>query len=188
MGPDDKVIVFVGRKAKADDISSDLCLAGVNCQSIHGDREQSDREQALQDLKTGEVRILIATDVASRGIDVPDVTHVFNFDFPKNIEEYVHRVGRTGRAGRSGTAVSLMETRGYDWKHAQELIDILEEACQEVPSGLIEMAKRYEKMQERRKEEREAAKASGRGNGCFKCGEDGHISRNCPNSKRSAIR
>ena len=63
-------------------------------QAIHGDREQSDREQALQDLRTGEVEILIATDVASRGIDIEDVTHVLNYDFPKNIEDYVHRVGK----------------------------------------------------------------------------------------------
>ena len=69
-------------------------------QSIHGDRDQSDREQALLDLKSGQVKILLATDVASRGIDISDITYVVNFDFPRNIEEYVHRVGRTGRAGK----------------------------------------------------------------------------------------
>jgi ATP-dependent RNA helicase DDX43 len=74
MDPDDKVIVFVGKKMRADDISSELSLAGIKCQSIHGDREQYDREQALEDLRTGDVRILIATDVASRGIDIEDVT------------------------------------------------------------------------------------------------------------------
>jgi ATP-dependent RNA helicase DDX43 len=74
MTPEDKVIVFVGKKSRADDISSDLSLAGVDCQCIHGGREQCDREQALDDLKTGDVRILIATDVASRGIDIGDVT------------------------------------------------------------------------------------------------------------------
>lgn len=74
MEPDDKVIVFVGKKTRADDISSELSLEGIKCQSIHGNREQYDREQALEDLKTGEVRILIATDVASRGIDIEDVT------------------------------------------------------------------------------------------------------------------
>jgi len=74
MGPDDKVIVFVGKKVRADDVSSELSLSGILCQSIHGDREQYDREQALEDLKTGDVHILIATDVASRGIDIEDVT------------------------------------------------------------------------------------------------------------------
>lgn len=71
---DDKVIVFVGKKARADALSCDLALAGINCQCIHGDREQVDREQAIEDLKSGEVRILVATDVASRGIDITDVT------------------------------------------------------------------------------------------------------------------
>ncbi|PSN29920.1 hypothetical protein C0J52_20712 [Blattella germanica] len=98
MQDDDKVIVFVGKKMRADHISSELSLAGIKCQCIHGDREQCDREQALEDLKSGEVHILIATDVASRGIDIEDVTHIYNFDFPRNMEEYVHRVGRTGRA------------------------------------------------------------------------------------------
>jgi ATP-dependent RNA helicase DDX43 len=74
MDHDDKVIVFVGKKVRADDVSSELSLWGIRCQSIHGDREQYDREQALEDLKTGDVRILIATDVASRGIDIEDVT------------------------------------------------------------------------------------------------------------------
>uniref|UniRef100_A0A8C5ETW4 RNA helicase n=1 Tax=Gouania willdenowi TaxID=441366 RepID=A0A8C5ETW4_GOUWI len=93
----DKVLIFVGRKMVADDLSSDLCLQGVSVQSLHGDREQCDREQALQDFKDSRVRILVATDLASRGLDVHDITHVFNYDFPRNIEEYVHRVGRTGR-------------------------------------------------------------------------------------------
>uniref|UniRef100_A0A673J4Y7 RNA helicase n=1 Tax=Sinocyclocheilus rhinocerous TaxID=307959 RepID=A0A673J4Y7_9TELE len=84
---------------RADDLSSDLCLQGVAVQSLHGDREQCDREEALQDFRDGRVRILVATDLASRGLDVHDITHVFNYDFPRNVEEYVHRVGRTGRAG-----------------------------------------------------------------------------------------
>ncbi|CAG2068438.1 unnamed protein product, partial [Timema podura] len=128
MQPDDKVIVFVGKKARADDISSELSLNGVSCQSIHGDREQCDREQALKDLETGDVRILVATDVASRGLDIMDVTHIFNVDFPRNIEEYVHRVGRTGRAGKTGEAISLFTRE--DWSQAHELIVILEEANQ----------------------------------------------------------
>uniref|UniRef100_A0A3B1JYL6 RNA helicase n=1 Tax=Astyanax mexicanus TaxID=7994 RepID=A0A3B1JYL6_ASTMX len=84
------------RPLMADDLSSDLCLRGIAVQSLHGDREQCDREEALQDFKDGRVRILVATDLASRGLDVHDITHVFNYDFPRNIEEYVHRVGRTG--------------------------------------------------------------------------------------------
>uniref|UniRef100_A0A8C5EP24 RNA helicase n=1 Tax=Gouania willdenowi TaxID=441366 RepID=A0A8C5EP24_GOUWI len=145
MEPEDKVLIFVGRKMVADDLSSDLCLQGVSVQSLHGDREQCDREQALQDFKDSRVRILVATDLASRGLDVHDITHVFNYDFPRNIEEYVHRVGRTGRAGRSGASVTLV-TRD-DWRKASELIQILERAGQvsEVPEELVLMAERYEK-------------------------------------------
>lgn len=123
MTPEDKLIVFVGRKSMADNLSCDLSMKKMQVQSIHGDREQIDREEALQDFKEGHVRILIATDVASRGIDVKDITCVINFDFPRNIEDYVHRVGRTGRAGHTGTAITFMARE--DWKHAKELIQIL---------------------------------------------------------------
>ncbi len=185
MVPDDKVIVFVGKKSRADHIASDLALKGIICQCIHGDRVQSDREQALDDLRSGEVRILVATDVASRGLDITDITHVFNYDFPRNIEEYVHRVGRTGRAGKSGTAISLMEKRGGDWRSAKELIEILAKGHQEIPPELHDMARRYERAQERRAEERAGrggfgGRGGGGGDGCFKCGQIGHISRNCP--------
>ncbi|KFR00511.1 putative ATP-dependent RNA helicase DDX43, partial [Opisthocomus hoazin] len=128
MKPEDKVIMFVGKKLTADDLASDFSLQGVPVQSLHGNREQCDREQALDDFKKGKVRILVATDLASRGLDVHDITHVFNFDFPRNIEEYVHRVGRTGRAGRTGEAVTLVTKR--DWRFASELIEILERANQ----------------------------------------------------------
>ena len=74
-------------------------------------------------MRSGEVRLLIATDVASRGIDIKDITHILNFDFPRHAEEYVHRVGRTGRAGRTGQALSFM-TREY-WSKAPDLINIL---------------------------------------------------------------
>jgi len=105
----------------------------------------------LDDLKEGVVRILIATDVASRGIDVKDVTHIVNFDFPHNIEEYVHRIGRTGRAGRNGESLTFM-TRD-NWRYAAELIKIMEEANQEVPREVYEMALRYDAMRERRRNE-----------------------------------
>ncbi|NXD90996.1 DDX43 helicase, partial [Chaetorhynchus papuensis] len=128
MKPKDKVIIFVGKKLTADDLASDFGIQGIPVQSLHGNREQCDREQALDDFKKGKVRILVATDLASRGLDVHDITHVFNFDFPRNIEEYVHRVGRTGRAGRTGEAVTLVTSN--DWRFASELVDILERANQ----------------------------------------------------------
>lgn len=148
MNETDKLIVFVGRKAMADNLSCDLIMKQIQCQSIHGDREQCDREEALEDFKEGRVRILIATDVASRGIDVKDITCVVNYDFPRNIEEYVHRVGRTGRAGRTGTSITFMARE--DWKHARELIKILSEGEQEVPQSLVDMADRYDAMRKRR--------------------------------------
>ncbi|NXD08152.1 DDX43 helicase, partial [Nothocercus nigrocapillus] len=153
MKPKDKVIIFVGKKLTADDLASDFGLQGIPVQSLHGNREQCDREQALDDFKKGKVRILIATDLASRGLDVHDITHVFNFDFPRNIEEYVHRVGRTGRAGRTGEAVTLVTKN--DWRVASELIDILERANQAVPSELILMAERYKQFQLKKEIERD---------------------------------
>lgn len=123
-----------------------------------------DREQALADIRSGEVSILIATDVASRGIDIEDITHVVNYDFPRNIEEYVHRVGRTGRAGRTGISLSLF-TRS-DWGSAGELIAILEEAHQDVPEELRQMQTRFEAMKLRRDNEKAAfGGGGGRGGG-----------------------
>ncbi|KFP14901.1 putative ATP-dependent RNA helicase DDX43, partial [Egretta garzetta] len=148
MKPKDKVIIFVGKKITADDLASDFGLQGIPVQSLHGNREQCDREQALDDFKKGKVRILVATDLASRGLDVHDITHVFNFDFPRNIEEYVHRIGRTGRAGRTGEAITLVTKN--DWRVASELIQILERAKQVVPNELIAMAERYKQFQIRK--------------------------------------
>jgi ATP-dependent RNA helicase DDX43 len=161
MTPTDKAIIFCGKKDRADSLSCEFVLKGISCQSIHGNRDQSDREQALEDIKSGETRILIATDVASRGIDIEDITYVVNYDFPRNIEEYVHRVGRTGRAERRGTSLSFM-TRS-DWGSAAELIDILKEAEQEVSQELQDMADRFKAKKEREKTERASFGGSFRG-------------------------
>lgn len=164
MGKNDKAIIFCGRKTRADDLSSEFVLSGINCQSIHGDRDQADREQALEDIKSGDVRVLIATDVASRGLDIEDITHVVNYDFPRNIEEYVHRVGRTGRAGRTGISLSFFTRQ--DWAMAAELIKILEEADQDVPDEIRSMAERFAAKKERDNREREGGfGGGGRGGG-----------------------
>ncbi|KAH8247231.1 hypothetical protein KR038_000582 [Drosophila bunnanda] len=159
----DKIIIFCGRKARADDLSSDLTLDGFVTQCIHGNREQSDREQAIADIKSGAVHILVATDVASRGLDIEDITHVINYDFPRNIEEYVHRVGRTGRAGRKGTSISFITRE--DWAMAKELIEILNEAGQEVPDELHNMARRFKAMKDKRAAEGGSFGGGGRGHG-----------------------
>ncbi|XP_007943395.1 probable ATP-dependent RNA helicase DDX43 [Orycteropus afer afer] len=160
MSPKDKVIVFVSRKAVADHLSSDLILRHISVESLHGNREQNDREKALENFKTGKVRILIATDLASRGLDVHDVTHVYNYDFPRNIEEYVHRVGRTGRAGRTGVSITLI-TRN-DWRVATELINILERANQSVPEDLVSMAERYKANKQKKETEKKSERPQGK--------------------------
>ncbi|QQP40769.1 Putative ATPdependent RNA helicase DDX43like [Caligus rogercresseyi] len=130
MSPQDKVIIFMSRKAKVDDYSSNLSLAGVDIQSIHGGRDQMDREQALLDFKEGHVRILIATDVASRGIDVETYPTSSTLTSQTPWRKYVHRIGRSGRAGRKGCSISLMTYK--DRPLAQGLIDIMEEANQAI--------------------------------------------------------
>lgn len=106
-----RVLVFSRTKSMADTLSKDLREAGHRVDSIHGDREQRIRQKVLQKFRRGVIDILVATDVAARGIDVPDITHVINYDMPLEAESYVHRIGRTGRAGTKGTALSLCETK-----------------------------------------------------------------------------
>ncbi|KAJ2941801.1 hypothetical protein O0L34_g10607 [Tuta absoluta] len=163
MDPTDKIIIFCGKKTTATHITTELAMKGIECQSLHGDREQCDREAALEEMLDGTVNILVATDVASRGIDIKDLTHVINFDFPRHIEEYVHRVGRTGRAGRTGVALSFVTRK--DWAQAKELIKILEEANQEVPDELLQMAERFEAMKLRKESEGGGRGRGGRGGG-----------------------
>ncbi len=104
----DQAVVFTATKREADSLSDRLNLAGFNAAPLHGDMHQGARNRTLTAMRRGQVRILVATDVAARGIDVPTITHVFNFDLPKFAEDYVHRIGRTGRAGRNGIAISLV--------------------------------------------------------------------------------
>jgi ATP-dependent RNA helicase RhlE len=92
----------------ADVLAKEIQDAGLACDAIHGDREQSMRQKVLKDFRDGRINILVATDVAARGIDVPDITHVINYDMPIEGDAYVHRVGRTGRAGKRGTALSIV--------------------------------------------------------------------------------
>ncbi len=103
-----QALVFTATKRDADTISDRLNIAGFNAAALHGDMHQGARNRTLMALRRGQVQILVATDVAARGIDVPTITHVFNYDLPKFAEDYVHRIGRTGRAGRNGLAISLV--------------------------------------------------------------------------------
>jgi ATP-dependent RNA helicase RhlE len=101
-------LVFVRTKRSADRLVKRLRSRRVNAVAMHGDKSQSQRERALARFERGEVMTLVATDVAARGIDIPDVAHVINYDAPEDREAYVHRVGRTGRAGRTGTGISFV--------------------------------------------------------------------------------
>jgi ATP-dependent RNA helicase RhlE len=103
-----RTIVFTRTKRGADRVAKHLEMCGVKCASIHGDKSQAQREKALAAFKGGQLRALVATDIAARGIDVSDVTHVINFELPNMPESYVHRIGRTARAGNNGQAISLV--------------------------------------------------------------------------------
>jgi ATP-dependent RNA helicase RhlE len=104
----DRTLVFARTRRRADRLARTLGKAGISCEPIHGDRTQSQRQKALDGFKGGKIRVLVATDVVARGIDVEGISHVINFDIPGNPEDYVHRIGRTARAGASGIAVSLL--------------------------------------------------------------------------------
>ena len=106
----DRALVFSRTKHGADKIVKSLLAAGIGCAAIHGNKSQAQRTQALQAFRSGQVKILIATDIAARGIDVSGVSHVFNFDLPEVAEQYVHRIGRTARAGADGIAISLVDS------------------------------------------------------------------------------
>jgi superfamily II DNA/RNA helicase len=103
-----KAIIFVATKRDADTLAGDLAQAGHRAAALHGDIDQRDRNRTMQRLRTGDVRLLVATDVAARGIDVRDISHVINFDLPRGADDYVHRIGRTGRAGATGIAISFV--------------------------------------------------------------------------------
>lgn len=96
----EKTLIFVETKRSADFLATFLSEANFPTTSIHGDRLQREREEALRDFKRGTRHILVATGVAARGLDIKNVKHVINFDLPKSIDEYVHRIGRTGRVGK----------------------------------------------------------------------------------------
>jgi len=102
-----QAVVFTSTKRTADQLSESLREQGHAVEALHGDMNQGARNRALQAMRQGRLRVLVATDVAARGLDVPGISHVINFDLPKQAEDYVHRIGRTGRAGREGTAISF---------------------------------------------------------------------------------
>ena len=107
-------LVFTRTKHGANKVAGDLTKAGISAAAIHGNKSQTARQQALADFKSGAVKVLVATDIAARGLDIEELSHVFNYNLPDVPETYVHRIGRTGRAGRGGTAVSFCDINEQD--------------------------------------------------------------------------
>ncbi|KAA6428079.1 MAG: RNA helicase DRH1 [Trebouxia sp. A1-2] len=133
--PGTKIIIFCGTKRMCDQLSRQLREFGAS--AIHGDKKQQERDWVLQSFKDGRSPIMCATDVAARGLDVPNVGAVINYDFPNGVEDYVHRIGRTGRAGLKGESYTFFTSA--DAKNARELIKLLQEAGQAVNPDLMAM-------------------------------------------------
>ncbi|XP_057464267.1 ATP-dependent RNA helicase-like protein DB10 [Actinidia eriantha] len=137
--PGSKVIIFCSTKKMCDQLSRNLTRQ-FGAAAIHGDKSQGERDHVLNQFRTGRSPILVATDVAARGLDIKDIRVVINYDFPTGVEDYVHRIGRTGRAGATGLAYTFFSDQ--DAKHASDLIKILEGANQRVPPELRNVASR----------------------------------------------
>jgi ATP-dependent RNA helicase DDX41 len=165
------VIIFCERKGDVDDIHEYLLLKGVQAASIHGGKEQEERNEAISAYKSGNADVLVATDVAAKGLDFPQsVQHVINFDMPSEIENYVHRIGRTGRCGKTGVATTFInkscdETTLLDLKH------LLREARQRIPPVLMMLDDPRDK---------------NGGVGCSYCGGLGHTIVDCPKIDKNA--
>jgi ATP-dependent RNA helicase DDX5/DBP2 len=134
-----KVIIFVETKKKVEDLLKIIIKEGYSATSIHGDKSQPERDYVLNDFRSGKSSILVATDVAARGLDVEDVRFVINFDYPNTSEDYIHRIGRTGRCEQSGTAYTFFTPANY--RQARELFDVLKEAGQTHNPELAEIVK-----------------------------------------------
>jgi len=182
-----KILIFTLKKRDASELEKQLIGAGWWVGSIHGDKDQYQRNKALDNFKSGRCPILVATDVAARGLDIPNVEYVINYSFPLTIEDYVHRIGRTGRAGKDGIAHSFF-TYG-DRNNAGTLVKILQDADQEVPKEMFKFNLRIKASQYNKFFNKEGDAGPMRGNSypsipgrgnCFKCGEAGHMSRACP--------
>ena len=165
------VLVFAENKADVDDIHEYLLLKGVEAVAVHGGKGQEERDAAISAFKAGAKDVLVATDVASKGLDFPDIQHVINFDMPEEIENYVHRIGRTGRCGKTGIATTFInknqsETVLLDLKH------LLREAKQRIPPVLALLEDPMEAF--------EAAATVAGTKGCAYCGGLGHRITECP--------
>ncbi|CAH0770739.1 unnamed protein product [Bemisia tabaci] len=169
-----KTIVFAETKRRVDEIARTIKFNGFKVSGIHGDKSQNEREYALKDFRNGRIDVLVATDVAARGLDVDDVKFVINLDFPGATEDYVHRIGRTGRSNQTGTAYTFFTRKNA--KQASELVSILNEANQEVDPKLQTLASRsgsYGGRDRRWGSFKSGGRFGGRGGGGFRSGGGG---------------
>ncbi|KAI1850292.1 hypothetical protein JX266_004150 [Neoarthrinium moseri] len=141
----ERVLVFCLYKKEATRVEGFLQQRGIKVVGIHGDLRQEQRTRSLEAFKSGETPVLVATDVAARGLDIPEVKLVVNVTFPLTIEDYVHRIGRTGRAGKTGEAITLFTE--HDKAHSGSLINILRAAEQPVPENLLKFGTTVKKKQ-----------------------------------------
>lgn len=135
-----KIIIFAETKARVESVARYIRSFNVHCVAIHGDKSQQERDFVLRQFRTGKAAILVATDVAARGLDVDGIRHVINFDYPGNSEDYIHRIGRTGRSDQTGTSYTFFTENNA--RQAGDLIAVLREAKQEIDPKLLEMANR----------------------------------------------
>ena len=119
---DGKVLMFRRTKAGVDNLTQALKRQGIVAAGIHGGLFQSERNAVMKSFHAGEHKVLVATNVAARGLDIPQISHVLNYDMPQNLEEYVHRIGRTARMGRDGTAMTFVT----EWD--SEMLDVLQDS------------------------------------------------------------
>mmetsp|Transcript_1168 Transcript_1168/g.3323 ORF Transcript_1168/g.3323 Transcript_1168/m.3323 type:complete len:633 (-) Transcript_1168:1060-2958(-) len=139
----DRILIFALYKKEAERLEYQLKRDGWNCTSIHGNKAQDARTRALEEFKSGKCPLMVATDVAARGLDIPNVEMVLNFTFPLTIEDYVHRIGRTGRAGKTGVSHTFFQTG--DKSHAGELQQVMKQAGQPVPEELMKFGSTIKK-------------------------------------------
>merc|ERR1711915_1136674 len=177
--PEKLMKIFVMKKTEAHELEYELRRQGFKVRSIHGDKSQADREYALNQFKSGYINLLVATDVAARGLDIPDVEFVINYSFPQTIEDYVHRIGRTGRTGKDGLAHSFFTRK--DRMQAGSLVHVLKEAGQEVPKEMLKFDLRirghtFNKFFNKDGNSRPPSQ-------CFICGDTGCNSRICPQKR-----
>ena len=151
----DLVLVFVARKNSCDFVSNMLNRIGVRSAAMHSDRTQEQREKTLAAFKAGSTPVLVATDVASRGLDVKGVSAVVNYDLPNNTEDYVHRIGRTGRAGCKGESFTFITRSGEDMWKTMGIVEIMERAGQTIPGDVASMVDNFQQRQQQNKARRE---------------------------------